>query len=215
MRTGQFIKMLQEVDPTGEGFIMMSDGGVPQWFEQKHGYYDGAYSFIDERGRMVKSTDENKVDVICKEKEWVIWDDLDWLVRQDMAVAVEKGVPYHFDEEYWFQRTKELFIFDSTVADEYKEKFFQTIRGDFESWRSYKVEADQEWMERTLKEYNEGIRFFEEKDKKEGYRKTFEVHVDGKQDGLCSGTIQALFYSGAFKRIEHNDKLWEWIPKEQ
>lgn len=156
MRISEFIKMLKEADPTGEGFIMMSDGGVPKWFEGKPGYYDGAYSYIDVDGRMVKSTKENKVDVICKEKEWVIWDDLDWLMRQEMAVFVEREEPYHFDHDHWFNRAKSLFIFDGTVPESHKEKFYESIKSDFNDWVNYKQEEDKKWMDQTLKEYEDG-----------------------------------------------------------
>lgn len=206
--------MLKEADPTGEGFIMMSDGGVPKWFEGKPGYYDGAYSYIDVDGRMVKSTKENKVDVICKEKEWVIWDELDWLLRQEMAVFVEKEESYHFDHDHWFDCAKSLFIFDGTVPETYKDKFYESIKSDFNYWVTHKEKEDKKWMDQTLKEHSNGIRFFERKTT-EKYRESFQVNVDGKQENLRCGTIQALYYSGAFKRIDHDEKLWEWIPKMQ
>ena len=215
MRTGEFIKMLEQADPTGEGYIMI-DGDVPRFFEQKPGYYDGAYSFIDESGRLAWDTTENKVDVSCKERAWVIWDDLDQLVRKDMAIAVEKELPYHFDSEHWFEKAKELFIFDDTVTEHYKKKFFKEIKEIFDEWREYRVASDKEWADRTLKEYAQGDRFFQEKTAKKeyGYARTLKVGRDGEDDGLCGGTIQAIRYSGAFKRIEHDEERWQWVPKE-
>jgi len=52
MTTGEFIKMLQEEDPSGKAHLRM-DGGIP-WFEEcKAGYYDGPYSYIDENKNFV------------------------------------------------------------------------------------------------------------------------------------------------------------------
>ena len=49
MKTSEFIKMLQEADPSGEAHVRMY-GGVPKFAELKPGYWDGPYSYIDEEG---------------------------------------------------------------------------------------------------------------------------------------------------------------------
>lgn len=49
MTTSEFIKMLQDADPSGEAHIRMS-GGVPKYAELKEGYWDGPYSYIDSDG---------------------------------------------------------------------------------------------------------------------------------------------------------------------
>ena len=54
MTTSQFIKMLQEADPSGEAHIRM-DGGIPLFAELKPGYWDGPYEYIDEELRNTKS----------------------------------------------------------------------------------------------------------------------------------------------------------------
>jgi len=59
MKTSEFIKMLQEADPSGEAHIRM-EGGIPRFAELKEGYWDGPYSYLDEEGNWVYSTEGNK-----------------------------------------------------------------------------------------------------------------------------------------------------------
>lgn len=62
MKTKDFIKMLQQEDPSGEGYIRL-DGDIPFCAVAKEGYWDGAYQYIDEDGNWVVSTRNYKVDI--------------------------------------------------------------------------------------------------------------------------------------------------------
>ena len=66
MTTKEFIKMLQDADPSGDAHIRMS-GGVPRYAELKPGYWDGPYSYIDGDGNWVYSSMNNKVDIWTEE----------------------------------------------------------------------------------------------------------------------------------------------------
>jgi hypothetical protein len=69
MTTKEFIKMLQEADPTGEAHVRMSDG-IPYLAEPKPGYWDGPYSYLDEDGNWVESSKGTKIDIWTMD----IWD---------------------------------------------------------------------------------------------------------------------------------------------
>ena len=62
MTTKEFIKMLQEEDPEGNGHIRM-DGGIPRFAIAKEGYWDGSYAYLDENGNYVTSIENYKVDI--------------------------------------------------------------------------------------------------------------------------------------------------------
>ena len=66
MTTGEFIKMLQEEDPSGTAQLRMS-GGIPKHVELKAGYWDGPYSYFDKDGNWVYSIKDSKVDVYCED----------------------------------------------------------------------------------------------------------------------------------------------------
>jgi len=66
MKTKDFIKLLQEEDPSGECYLRIN--GEPIWFlEQKQGYWDGPYNYLkkDDKGEYVwiQSTEDYKIDV--------------------------------------------------------------------------------------------------------------------------------------------------------
>jgi len=62
MKTKDFIKMLQDADPTGEHHVRIN-GGFPSFAELVEGYYDGSYNYIDDDGNFVRSNDDAKVDI--------------------------------------------------------------------------------------------------------------------------------------------------------
>ena len=60
MKVKELIVQLEKCDP--ESHIRMP-GGTPIFVEEKEGYWDGPYTYIDEHQRMVKSASGLKVDV--------------------------------------------------------------------------------------------------------------------------------------------------------
>ena len=72
MKTKDFIKMLQDADPTGECHIRLGDG-IPWFAERKEGYWDGPYQYMDEDGNLVISTKGDKVDIHAVDYEEFIW----------------------------------------------------------------------------------------------------------------------------------------------
>ena len=62
MKSKDFIKMLQEEDPSGECYVRLN-GGFPYYVEAKEGYWDGAYQYLDEDGNFCTSTQDWKIDV--------------------------------------------------------------------------------------------------------------------------------------------------------
>lgn len=83
MKTKDFIKMLQEADPKGEGYIRFPWGGAPWCAEVKEGYWDGSYQYIkkinpDKKNyidnlKIVTSTKGYKVDLHCLQYDDIIW----------------------------------------------------------------------------------------------------------------------------------------------
>ena len=214
MKTKDLIELLRNADPTGEGYIMLDEYDVPLFLEYKIGYWDGAYSYLDETGRMVVSTKDSKFDLYCKGVEDVVWDDLDGKVDAERFKCVESDTPFHFDKDHWWERLKEAFKFDSSVTDDMKAKLLKKAEELYDRWVSYRRESDAEWEERTLKEHADGIRFFQAKEvDQHGYRHFFSEPDPHKgRGGLCSGTISVLLYSGLFKKLELEDRT-EFVLK--
>jgi hypothetical protein len=120
MKTKDFIKMLQEEDPSGECHIRM-DGGFPYYVEQKAGYWDGAYSYIDDDGNYVLSTMDNKVDIF--------------------TMNIERFVEKHFrenDPNNW-ENIKSKIKFKLTYSDpnQRKERENSVITAARKTWEEF------------------------------------------------------------------------------
>lgn len=76
MTTGEFIKLLQEEDPLGTAHLRMS-GGIPMYVMKKPGYYDGPYSYIDENGNYISTSQGSKVDVYYVDLETFVYELVD------------------------------------------------------------------------------------------------------------------------------------------
>ena len=118
MTTKEFIKMLQDADPTGDSHVRMS-GGVPVGVARIPGYYDGHYSYIDENDNYVSTMKGSKVDIYCRDYTDIISDHYD----EDKT-----------KEENW-EIIKSKFIFDLGEGITDKEKrFMDRVYKEFEEY---------------------------------------------------------------------------------
>lgn len=67
MKTKDFVKLLQEEDPSGELHVRFRNGGFPFSIQCLDGYWDGPYEYIDENGDFVTSTEGSKIDIYSME----------------------------------------------------------------------------------------------------------------------------------------------------
>ena len=105
MKTKDFIKMLQDVDPTGEHHIRL-DGGFPSFAELVKGYHDGGYSYIDDDGDFIVSNEDFKVDI--------------------HSMNIDEFIEKYFDEkdpDNWEKiKSKIRFKFDNYANDDQRKK---------------------------------------------------------------------------------------------
>jgi hypothetical protein len=122
MKTKDLIKQLQEVDPSGEGYIRMS-GGVPYLIMSLPGYYDGCYDYIDENGNFVASTEGYKVDIRTMDIEGYVWDLLDRNPNITWEETKEKlilNVNEH-TRDYYIRKAHEAFTESKELDEELKK----------------------------------------------------------------------------------------------
>ena len=117
MKTKEFIKRLQDVDPTGEEHIRIS-GGVITGVELKEGYWDGPFDYVEkgEDGKLkwVASTKGNKVDVHTMDLyDFAEWYDGDW-EEMKKHITIEYGYVNKDREEEFMKHAKR-------ECDEYNE----------------------------------------------------------------------------------------------
>ena len=121
MTTKEFIKMLQDVDPTGESHVRIP-GGVPIAVARIPGYYDGNYAYIDKNDNYVSTMKGDKVDIYCKDSSDIIEENYDEAKTK---------------EENW-EVIKSKFIFDlgSGITDREK-RFMKRVYKKFEEHHKF------------------------------------------------------------------------------
>lgn len=211
MTTGEFIKMLQEADPSGTAHIRMSEG-IPMGAELKPGYWDGPYSYIDENGNWVYTTSGQKVDIWCTEIYDFISDKIDTYQRPSWNEIKAK---FKFDLGYSIpeHRTER----ENSILKQAKESYDETI----ELHEKFRVDGEK----RALENSEKGWRWFQNKevDNKDlrpnphHYYTWIVLDEDGKDQGSNLHNVEAVYKSGLFERLDGGEKpgYYEWIRKIQ
>lgn len=226
MKTKDFIKMLQEADPEGEGFIRM-EGGIPAFAEPKEGYWDGPYSYIDEDGNYVYSTEGYKIDIYCTD----IWD----------------FVGRNVDETTTWEEVKNKFKFELGYSNQEsknsrEESILKIAKEAYECISNLKKQMLEESISLAVQRAKEGWRFFQDKkvDLESDDKKRFYIYYywriykpkeniklnwfskmfsraewKDKWQSSCLGDTQGIIKSRLFEKLDNNELegYYEWVLK--
>lgn len=206
MTTKEFIKLLQDADPSGEAHVRMS-GGIPVYAELKPGYWDGPYAYIDKDGNYIYSSKGNKVDISC----------------QDISDYVEHHFDIH-DSNNW-EDIKNKFKFELTysIPEQRKEREDRIIAQAKEAWdMEYEIHNKffEENKKRSIERSTKGWLWFQNKlvDTESGLHHyyTWIVYDEhGKDQGSNLHNVEAVYKSGLFEKLDNNKKpgYYEWVLK--
>ncbi len=202
MKTKDFIKMLQDEDPTGEGHIRM-DGGIPKFVESKPGYYDGPYSYIDENGNYVTSRKGYKIDIYCE-------DIYEFVCNKYNGFDVDN-----------LTKIKSKFIFDDDYDNKKKNDFLSTVE---KYWTEYKEISDSGYkrsLDESIKNAKNGWRWYQNKevDNKDinpnlHYYYTWKIYdKSGKEQSSNIFNTEGVLHSEQWEKIVSSDKegYYEWV----
>lgn len=207
MKTKDFIKMLQEADPTGEGYIRLPDGGAPWFAEQKPGYWDGPYQYLekinpeqhDHAGnfKLVTSTKGYKIDIHTLDSSTIVWD--------------EDG---NMDE------IRKRIVFDyagygSDIRSEKEERHWKAIEDEAKFARDHHEKSLIEWTDRVIREYVDcGYEIRQPLDKPIGYYHCMTAHTLFTKKNFCQGECMAVIMSGKFYPEKgKNYYVWKYDPE--
>ncbi len=204
MKTKDFIKMLQEADPTGEGYLRM-EGGIPYCAIPKEGYWDGPYSYIDEKGNYVYSIEGYKIDLCC--------------------IDVDGFVERHFDlhEPNNWENIKSKFIFklggycNPDSRNERADQIIKTAKEQFDLLTEIYSKFLKESTEEAVEKYKKGWRYFQnkkvEEDKMYYYYswKIFEPNFIKVHSSSVHDT-NGVLHSGLFEKHDNylREGYYEW-----
>lgn len=146
MKTKDFIKMLQEADPSGESHIRMS-GGVPYVAIKIPGYYDGTYQYIDDDDNFVYSSQNSKVDIYQLNQ----YDYINKLIEENRNITLDEVL--------------NKFIFDygnyaNSVMNDKIEKIRKSIESDYNDIKEVDDRLYNEVLSESLVNQEKGWKWF-------------------------------------------------------
>jgi len=209
MTTAEFIKMLQEADPSGTAHIRM-EGGVPRFAELKPGYWDGPYSYFDDEGNWVYSTEGSKVDIHCEEIE---------------DYVSEMINTYHTPS---WEEIEKRFIFKLgySIESQRKEKEDRILNRARESYNDaieMHARFRKEGESRALSNSEKGWTWFQNKlvddisikPNVHHYYTWIVLDENGKDQGSNLHNVESVYKSGLFERQDNGIKegYYQWIKK--
>ena len=210
MKTKDFIKMLQEADPEGEAHIRMT-GGIPYYAELKEGYWDGPYSYIDDQGNYVYTTQGLKVD----------------LYQKDIEEFVESAFNLHDPNRNTWESIKNKFKFSLgySIESQRKEREDSILKEAKESFDIIK-EVHQGSYNRSLEDMEKnalkGWTWFQNKDVEKNETPNMHVYYtwkifdeNKKEQGSNVWNTQTILKSGKWEKSDNNVKsgYYQWIYK--
>ena len=209
MKTKDFIKILQEADPSGESHIRMQ-GSIPMYAEYKPGYWDGPYAYIDDDGNYVYSTMGSKIDISCIDIEYFVEDNFDL-----------------FEQDNW-EKIKSKFKFELTysIPEQRKEREDRIISQAKEDY-DIKYEMHNRFFEEhkkiSIERANNGWTWFQNKlvDDESlmpnmNHYYTWKIYNEnGNEEGSNVYNVQGVYKSDLFEKLDNNKKpgYYEWILK--
>jgi len=200
MKTKEFIKMLQDADPSGEAHVRL-EGGVPKFAELKPGYWDGPYKYIDEDGNYVYSTKGNKVDIWSTE----IWDFVENL---------------HMRNTTW-EEIKVKFKFEGIDKDRI-ERVLLEAKEAFDDITKIENDLYEKELIEMVENAGKGWKWFQNKEVDKNERPNYHVHYTWKiydekrnEKGSSLYNTNPVLYSGLWEKCDNGVKkgYYQWIYK--
>ena len=209
MKTKDFIKMLQEADPTGEAYIRLPDGGAPYSAWKKEGYWDGPYQYLEakegetiyDKPTFVYSSLGSKVDIYSTHIDDIIWEE-----KGDLNEIKDR---VRIDYNY--------------IGDEKENAIWKYIKEEAIFASDHHEKSLKEWTDRVLDKFYEGDNTWEIRqplDKPIGYyhcmtayhtySKFWGMIEKNEKDKLCQGECMAIIESGLFYP-EKKDEYYVWV----
>lgn len=200
MKTKDFIKMLQDADPSGEAHIRWGEG-VPTHAVLKEGYWDGPFSYINEDGQYVDSIEGMKVDIYSTYPNDIISEEIDynWNSYLDPIDGLWDKVKERFKFEYGGYANE-------SQRMEREERFLREPKEHFDWWVDHQKKSWDKHLIEVKENARRGWRFYQVKDSIDNYYDWIIFDENGIEHGANAATTYPILKSGKFKKLENNIK---------
>ncbi len=177
MKTKDFIKMLQEEDPTGEGYLRFgsSDEAIVSC-ESKPGYWDGMYSYFDKETKTwIKTTEGYKIDI-----HFITWEDIVWEYEGDMKKIKEKLKPDYSSYSDKKQRQEKI------------DKFWKNVEEEAAESRKLHKKLDEEMFDKVMERFKNGWNYWTTNNEKPMIYNGGKWKKWLKKDPACFGEMEVF-----------------------
>ena len=189
MKTKDFIKLLQEEDPSGEGYVRVQ-GGAILCVEQKEGYWDGNYQYYDSETKILHITSDNyKIDVHTISSEDIVWDE-----NGDMD-KIRKRLDPNYERYSNPKQRKEMY-----------ENFWKHIEKEAVDAKECHDKLHQEFLEKVKERYKNGWVGRIPKDHKNIWEIKWVKYW--KKEGLNLGEIEIITDLNIFDKIKKGKYIY-------
>jgi len=189
MKTKEFIKMLQEEDPSGEGYLRVQ-GGAIYGVESKAGYWDGNYSYYDKDTEILHITSDNyKIDVLTISPEDIVW------YENGNMDEIKKRLDPNYECYSDPKQRKEMY-----------GNFWKRIEKEAVDARECYEKLHQESLKRVMERYKNGWKARIIKDHKNIWEIKWIKFM--KKDTLNQGEIGIVTDTNIFDKIEKGKYIY-------
>jgi len=209
MKTKDFIKMLQDEDPSGEGYLRFP-GGFPYCVEAKEGYWDGPYSYFDKNNNYVTSSEGYKIDVRCMDVEGFVETHFD-KHDQNNWENIKKKFKFNFEDYCYESQRKEK---EDRILKHAKESYDEMC----EIHERIYLSALDEMKENAEK----GWTWFQNREVEENQIPNMHVYYTwkiydekGKEQGSNLHMTESVQHSGEWEKLDNGVKkgYYQWKLK--
>ena len=203
MKTKEFIKMLQEEDPSGESYLRIN--GCITSVCSKPGYWDGPYSYLEQgddgKPIWVESTRGNKIDVYCMDL-------------------------FDFSEKFkgnWDEMKKHIKVeYDYLDNGERERSFLENAKKDCDEYKEMIDSLHKNSHIEMIENAKKGWKWFQNKDvdknEKPNLHKYYAWKIydeKGKEQSSNVHHTESIMNSGDWEKLDSNQKegYYEWIYK--
>jgi len=210
MKTKDFIKMLQEADPSGEAYVRLPGGGAPYFAEHKEGYWDGPYQYLEpldpnkprsyDNTRLVTSSLGSKVDIHIIDSTSIVWEE------EGKMENIKPRFRFEFDN----------YAIKSQRSDR-EERMWKSIEDEARYAKTHTEASLIEWTQKTADNYFGGNFVVKQPVSKPiGYYHCMKAYgLNGQKDEVfCQGECWAVIASGKFYYEKEGEYyVWKYDPE--
>jgi hypothetical protein len=202
MTTSEFIKMLQDADPSGTAHIRI-DGDIPYAAVLKQGYWDGPYSYLKD-GKWVYSTKNSKVDIYSISKEDIV------------SEVLDEWNPFKESDEGLWEKVESKFIFELTYVhtEDRIKNFMKPVKEFYDDWVKFRKSSWEKHLDDVVALHERGCKFLRKKETQNKWYYGWKfINENNPKDVGCANlaTTYPILESGKFKEIEYDNEYYEYI----